>query len=498
MQKPTEQKPFRPDFSNPPAQKTSTSSFSPAASGNMAEIGAFAKASEKRMANNFSKGRVPVKPMAVTHTTCEPIDKNWLKAIAPRPRIDKNKSVLTNPQTPAMPGKASAAKDTSLPHEPRTVSISSKNGMPPRLERRDIPQIKLKNPYSLSEKPQRFVQSFSSQVHALADASLPPPLVDRTVSVSTKDHMPLERKLHTIGTPPNKFMDFVHNNVTTASKEFFQHGILPTANSVNASTNFDCAKAITSSASRVQSGDNKENASTSERYTQVCEIVATILKAASMVSPQDDNVTVSTSRPVSQVPVTIKTSVEQQTDETSAVSSPLQATSKLGLVLYALPKKDFSFKLENGKMVLIHKNVLAVQSSHFYQQFYKSNDGNDSENVYDFDEEAVTFLVKACYQQHFDESILDDNVCEQLVKLATKYNIQCVMNLLPRYLSKRITKESVCSIAVRACETNDSALRQKCAVFVADVLTQKYPGIENLPIEFIKEIFRAISAKNKK
>uniref|UniRef100_A0AC35FRG1 BTB domain-containing protein n=1 Tax=Panagrolaimus sp. PS1159 TaxID=55785 RepID=A0AC35FRG1_9BILA len=137
----------------------------------------------------------------------------------------------------------------------------------------------------------------------------------------------------------------------------------------------------------------------------------------------------------------------------------------------------------------------AVQSSHFYQQFYKSNDGSDSENVHDFDEEAVTLMVKACYQQHFDESILEENVCEQLVKLAAKYKIQCVMNLLPRYLSKQITEESVCSVAARACETNDSAFRQKCATFIAVFLPQ-LPGIENLPIEFGKEIIRA--AKNKK
>uniref|UniRef100_A0A914P3M1 BTB domain-containing protein n=1 Tax=Panagrolaimus davidi TaxID=227884 RepID=A0A914P3M1_9BILA len=518
MQKPTERKPFRPDFSNPPTQKTSTSSFSPAASGNTAEIGAFAKASEKYMANNFSKGLdIPVKPITVTHITCESLDEDWQEPITPRPQIVKNKRVTNRfvkpfpPQTPAMPGNASAANDTSLPLEPRTVSVSSKDSMPQGIERRDIPQHKLKDPYSLAEKPQRFVRSISSQCPALADASLPDLLVQRTVSVSTKDDMPLESKLHTIGTPANKFMDFV---TTSASIETFQHSSLTTAtNSVNASANFD-DKASTSSASHVQNGDNKENASISERYTQVCgssvtlpslvqspdkEIVATTLKAASFVSPQNDNVTVSTSRPVSQVSVTIKTNVEQQTDETSAVSSPLQATNKLGLALYALPEKDFSFKLENGKMVLIHKNVLAVQSSHFYQQFYKSNDGSDCENVYDFDEEAVTLMVKACYEQHFDESILDDNVCEKLVKLATKYNIQCVMNLLPQYLSKRITEESVCSIAVRAYETNDSALRQECAIFIADSLTQKFlPGIENLPIEFNKEIILVFFAKNKK
>jgi hypothetical protein len=495
--------------------KKSTLTFSPA-SGNTTETGAFAKAMEKYVANNFSKGNAfPVKPITIIHSTSGSLDADWQEPITPRPKIVTTKREYTNrfvkpfpPQTPAMLGNASTANEISLRHEQQNVTVSSKDSMPPEIERRDIPQHKLKDP--LAEKPQHFVRSTSSQSAALVDTSIPDLLVQRIVSLPTKDDMPLE--LHTIVTPGKKFMDFADNNVTTSSVETSQHSILPTANNVYASSNFTIAKAIVSSTSHVQSGDNKENASTSEQYTQVRgstvtlpslvqtpdkEIAATVLKAASIVSPQNDNVTVSTSRPVSQVSVTIKTNVEQPTDETSAVSSPLQATSKLGLALYALPKKDFSFKLENGKMVLIHKNVLAVQSSHFYQQFFESNDGSDSENVYDFDEEAVTLTVKACYQQHFDESILDDNVCEQLVKLATKYNIQCVMNLLPRYLSEEITEENVCSIAARACETNDSALRQKCATFIADFLP-RLPGIENLPVEFIKEIIRAIPAKNKK
>jgi hypothetical protein len=172
------------------------------------------------------------------------------------------------------------------------------------------------------------------------------------------------------------------------------------------------------------------------------------------------------------------------------------------MALYALPDKDFSFKHKNGEMISIHKNVLAAQSPYFFQQFY-GNPGSSIDTVLvdDFDPEVTSLAVKACYHQPFDESALDDRIAEQLYNFAMKYNIGYVKALLPQTSTKNaISADTVCSIALRSYETNDLQLRQKCAAFIASLITEgkEIPDeVPDLPADFDKAIVLAIATKSK-
>jgi hypothetical protein len=222
----------------------------------------------------------------------------------------------------------------------------------------------------------------------------------------------------------------------------------------------------------------------------------------SQISTHFDNIAASTSRvDASQLLPGTTSSVEQQTDATPR-ETDISGGNKLGRALYALPDKDFSFKHKNGVMISIHKNVLAAQSPYFFQQFY-GNPGSsiDALLVDDFDPAVISLAVKACYQQPFDENALDDRTAEQLYNFAMKYDIGHVKALLPRASTKNIiSADTVCSIALRSYETNDLQLRQKCAAFIASLITEgkEIPdGIHDLSADFDKAIVLAIATKSK-
>uniref|UniRef100_A0AC35FSI5 BTB domain-containing protein n=1 Tax=Panagrolaimus sp. PS1159 TaxID=55785 RepID=A0AC35FSI5_9BILA len=225
--------------------------------------------------------------------------------------------------------------------------------------------------------------------------------------------------------------------------------------------------------------------------------------SSSQASTHFDNITAaSTSRvDASQLHRATTSSVEQQTDATPR-ETDISGGDKLGMALYALPDKDFSFKLKNGEMISIHKNVLAAQSPYFFQQFY-GNPGSsiDTLLVDDFDPAVISLAVKACYQQPFDENALDGRIAEQLYNFAMKYDIGYVKALLPETSTKNIiSADTVCSIALRSYETNDLQLRQKCATFIASLITEgkEIPdGIHDLPADFDKAIVLAIATKSK-
>uniref|UniRef100_A0AC34GUH1 BTB domain-containing protein n=1 Tax=Panagrolaimus sp. ES5 TaxID=591445 RepID=A0AC34GUH1_9BILA len=196
--------------------------------------------------------------------------------------------------------------------------------------------------------------------------------------------------------------------------------------------------------------------------------------------------------------------VAEKTDQKSNKSATMNQTSQvlqLGPALSAIPGKDFYFKV-HGDNIAIHKLVLAARSPYFYKQFYENSGAPvDFVKIEDFDKEIVDLVVKVCYGERFDEATLDGPTAEQIFKFASTYDIPRLSHMLPTTISKLVTEENVCSLAIRALETNDVALVKKCAAYVAGLIAQekKTPrGIDNLPAIFDKEVIRAIVAAQHK
>uniref|UniRef100_A0A914QS91 DnaJ homolog subfamily B member 9 n=1 Tax=Panagrolaimus davidi TaxID=227884 RepID=A0A914QS91_9BILA len=145
--------------------------------------------------------------------------------------------------------------------------------------------------------------------------------------------------------------------------------------------------------------------------------------------------------------------------DTSEVCQRCKKLIQKRLPINFQPNRNYEY--EAVSKVTKAKDVNQMYSKNA-QHFVAVDPQNVEEDLQMAVEQQISSHLQATSKLGLALYALPKNVCEQLVKLATKYDIQC--NLLPRYLSKRITEESVCSIAEDLKMANEINKNQKTAI----------------------------------
>jgi hypothetical protein len=118
--------------------------------------------------------------------------------------------------------------------------------------------------------------------------------------------------------------------------------------------------------------------------------------------------------------------------------------------------------------IFCHKMILCARSEYFRAMFeagFKES-GLTELRIDDCSYDALMFLLKYYYLDHHE--IEDESLVMDLLKVASRYNERQVLQIISRYLMRKITIESVCYI-LALCDlfALSTELKQACIEFTS-------------------------------